>query len=293
MKIQNVFYNNDNQIRAFWRILIFISFLLLAVLPLILIENSYFQFFGASLILIFGLYLNSKYLDKRGFSEYGLIFKKKTFTYLLIGVLIGFFSVILMVLIGKATGLLSVSDFLSIPKPTLVFLFAFKMLLVSILEETFFRGYLFTNIFEGIKSKKTSYKQAVLIALVISSLLFGLAHFSNNNASVISITLLTINGMVWCIPFILTKNLGLSIGLHLSWNITQTQIGLTMSGNKALNSFYRIENTGPDLFTGGDYGPEAGILGLIGFAVMLLTTLAYLRITEKTLLNRVDGSAIK
>ena len=284
MKIQNVFYNNDNQIRAFWRILIFISFLLLAVLPLILIENSYFQFFGASLILIFGLYLNSKYLDKRGFSEYGLIFKKKTFTYLLIGVLIGFFSVILMVLIGKATGLLSVSDFLSIPKPTLVFLFAFKMLLVSILEETFFRGYLFTNIFEGIKSKKTSYKQAVLIALVISSLLFGLAHFSNNNASVISITLLTINGMVWCIPFILTKNLG---------NITQTQIGLTMSGNKALNSFYRIENTGPDLFTGGDYGPEAGILGLIGFAVMLLTTLAYLRITEKTLLNRVDGSAIK
>ncbi len=177
------------------------------------------------------------------------------------------------------------SDFLSISKPSLLFPFAFKMLLVSFLEETFFRGYLFTNILEGFKSKKTSNKQAVLIALIISSLLFGLAHFSNNNASIISITLLMINGMVWCIPFILTKNLGLSIGLHLSWNFTQTQIGLTMSGNKALNSFYKIENTGPDLFTGGDYGPEGGILGLIGFVVMLITTLAYLRITNKTLHN--------
>ena len=119
------------------------------------------------------------------------------------------------------------------------------------------------------------------MALVLSSLLFGLAHTGNNHASPLSIVFLTFNGMVWCIPFILTKNLGLSIGLHLSWNFTQTQMGLTMSGNTALNPFYKIENTGPDLFTGGDYGPEAGISGLIGVAFMLFAALAYLKLKEK------------
>ena len=97
----------------------------------------------------------------------------------------------------------------------------------------------------------------------------------------LSIILLTINGMVWGIPFIMTKNLGLSIGQHMAWNFTQTQLGFTMSGNKALSSFYSIENNGSDLLTGGEYGPEAGILGLTGFFMMLLLPLIYLRLFKK------------
>ncbi|WP_158657103.1 CPBP family intramembrane glutamic endopeptidase [Maribacter cobaltidurans] len=148
---------------------------------------------------------------------------------------------------------------------------------MAILEETFFRGYLFTNLYDGFKSKRLFKKKALLISLMLSSLFFGLAHFSNNDASILSIVLLTINGMVWCIPFIMTENLGLSIGLHMAWNFTQTQLGFTMSGNKAVNSFYEIENKGADLLTGGEYGPEAGILGLFGFVVMFLLSLAYLK----------------
>ncbi|MGB5821136.1 MAG: CPBP family intramembrane glutamic endopeptidase [Saonia sp.] len=253
----------------------------LAISPLILINNANLQFFGAALILIFGLYLNSKYLDKRDFSEYGLVFKKRTFVHLLIGILIGVFSVILLFFIGKVTGILMVTKVSSAPSLLLLFPFAFKMLLVGILEETFFRGYLFTNLYEGFKSKNTSKKRALLISLVVSSVLFGLAHFGNNNASILSIALLTINGMVWCIPFVMTKNLGLSIGLHAAWNFTQSQLGFTMSGNKALNSFYSIENKGSDLLTGGEYGPEAGILGLIGFIAMLLTSLTYLKLKQR------------
>lgn len=280
MGIQNIFYTNS-RIKAFWRISIFISLLFLAISPLILINNSYLQFFGAILILILGLYLNAKYLDKRDFLEYGLVLKKETFTDLLFGILIGVFAVSLILLIGKVTGVLLVSDFLSIPKLSLLLPFAFKMLLISMLEETFFRGYLFINLYDGFKSKRTSKKITLLIAVVLSSLLFGLAHFSNNNASLLSMALLTINGVVWCIPFIITKNLGLSIGLHMAWNFTQTQLGFTMSGNKALFSFYEIQNNGSDLLTGGDYGPEAGVLGLIGFIVMLLASLAYLNLKQK------------
>ena len=277
MNIQNLFYNNNQQIKSIWRILIFISLLFITVLPLFLIDNKTLQFLGATLILIFGLYINSKYLDKRKFSDYGLVLRRVTFKYLVVGLIIGFCSVVLMLLIGKSTGILSVSGFAAISTPHLIGLFAFKMFLVGIIEETFFRGYLYTSLHAVFKSNKTANKQAILISLVLSSILFGLAHFNNNNTSIFSFAALTINGIVWCIPFIITKNLGLSIGLHTAWNFTQTQFGFTMSGNNASNSFYSIENIGSDLFTGGAYGPEAGILGILGFAIMLLMSLTYLR----------------
>ena len=286
MDIRMLFYNDVGRIKAVWRILIFVFLLSVSISPLLLIGNSYLQFVGASFILILGLYLNSKYLDKRDFQGSGLVLKKQTFTYLVIGILIGMLSVVSMLLIGKTTGIISVSEIISVPEPTFLIAFAFKMLLVAILEETFFRGYLITNLYDGFKSKKTSKKQALLISLVISSLLFGLAHFNNNNASMLSIILLTINGMIWGIPFIMTKNLGLSIGQHTAWNFTQTQLGFTMSGNKALSSFYSIENNGAGLLTGGEYGPEAGILGLIGFVMMLLLSLIYLR------LNKVNDALV-
>ena len=149
MNAKNLFINN-NRLKALWRILIFIFVLMFAISPLLLVRNSYLQFFGALLMLIFGLYLNSKYLDKRDFSEYGLVYKKETFVHLLIGITIGFLSVVLMLFIGKTTGVLLVSETTSTPSLPQLSLFALKMLLVGILEETFFRGYLFTNIYDGV-----------------------------------------------------------------------------------------------------------------------------------------------
>ena len=258
MDIRALFFNDNDEIRTFWKILIFILFLSLAISPLIFINNSYYQFLGAVFLLIFGLYFNAKYLDKRDFREYGLVFKMGTFSNLLVGVLIGIFSVILMLLIGRVTRVLTISDLASL-QWSLLLLFAFKMFLVSTLEETFFRGYLYTTIYDGFKSKKRSKKKTFLISLLISSILFGVAHFNNNNASVQSIIFLTINGIVWCIPFAITKNLGLSIGLHFAWNFTQTFLGFTMSGNKAVNALYHIENHKSDFISGGEYGPEAGL----------------------------------
>ncbi len=290
MDIRSLFFNTNRQIKCIWRILIFVSLLFLAILPLLLLNNVYIQFFGVVLILIFGLYINSKYLDKRNFSEYGLVVSKATFQNLLVGLIIGFCSVVLILIIGKTTGVLSVSSLVSVPKTSLVLLFAVKMLLVSILEETFFRGYLFTNLYDGFDSKKRTKKQTLLISLMLSSILFGLAHFNTNNSSFFSITLLTCNGIVWCIPFIISKNLGLSIGLHTAWNFTQTQLGFTMSGNTPLHSLYKIENVGSDFFTGGEYGPEAGVLGLIGFGMMLFMSLLYLKYVhpKQTLYNTVS-----
>ncbi|MEM7485381.1 MAG: CPBP family intramembrane glutamic endopeptidase [Bacteroidota bacterium] len=280
MSPRHLFYTHTNRLRVFWKILIVICALSLAVSPLLLIDNTLLQFFLAAILLIFTLYLNSKYLDKRSFLDYGLVYKKETFFHFLFGILIGSVAVLLMLWIGRAMGILSVSKRLPPPSVLSLLPFVLKMILVGVLEETFFRGYLYTTIHDGFKSKTK--KQALLIALILSSVLFGLAHFNTNNASFVSILFLSINGMVWCIPFILTKNLGLSIGMHAAWNFTQTQIGFTMSGNKASYSFYGIESNGADIWSGGAYGPEAGILGLTGFVCMLLLSLAYLRLKKRS-----------
>jgi len=281
MKVQSFFYNKTHRLRTLWRILIFCGLLSITILPLIFIDNSHLQFFGALLILIFGLYINSKFLDKIRFSDYGLSFKKKTFGHLSIGILIGSLAVLLIFVIGQTLGTLTVYKAISVPKLDLILPFALKMLLVAILEETFFRGYLFTTIYDGLKSSSMTKRHALITALVLSSVIFGVAHFSNNNASIMSIIFLSINGMVWCIPFVVTRNLGFSIGLHASWNFTQTLIGFSMSGNEALNSFYIIQTNDGSIFSGGAYGPEAGLLGLLGFFAMLVFSLAYLKLTKK------------
>lgn len=122
MKIQRIFYSDDNRFRTVWRILIFIALLSLSLSPLFLINNTYLQFLGAVFVLIFGLLFNAKYIDKRDFSAYGLVFKKATFIHLFVGMLIGIFSVVSILIIGRLTGSLSVSKLSFIP-PTSLLLF--------------------------------------------------------------------------------------------------------------------------------------------------------------------------
>ena len=278
MTLRKIFFAHDHRFRIIWRLLIFISLLAITTSPLILIKNAVLQFLGATLVLISGLYLNARYLDKRPLSIYGIRFKGISLNFFMVGILIGSFSVCFILVLGILGGTLSISESQTNPDLKVLLLFGLKMIMVAIIEETLYRGYFFTNLYAGFQSKTGIHNLALVGAIVISSIIFGLAHFSNHNASVVSMSFLTVNGIVWCIPFILTNNLGLSIGLHASWNFCQSLLGFTMSGNKAENSIFNIHNTGDQIWTGGDSGPEAGLLGLGGYMLMLLLTLAYLKI---------------
>ncbi|MGD1894864.1 MAG: lysostaphin resistance A-like protein [Cyclobacteriaceae bacterium] len=283
MDIKKIIYSSDRRIRFVWRILIFASLLLLSLAPLLLINNSTLQFFGAAVVLMIGLYFNARYLDKRDFSAYGLKLHRQTFVYLVVGILIGLLTVALLLGIGKLTETLSITKSSPSPELASALLFGCKMLLVAIIEETLYRGYLFSNLYESLPSKSLSKSSALILAVGLSSALFGLAHFGNDSASIRSMSLLTINGVVWCIPFILTNNLGLSIGLHAAWNFAQSLVGFTMSGNQAAHSFFTIENVGSVIWTGGEYGPDAGLLGLIGFLIMLFLSLVFIRFYDSSI----------
>jgi CAAX protease family protein len=64
-------------------------------------------------------------------------------------------------------------------------------------EEIVFRGYLIKNLAEGLYSNTIGARWATVIAILIPSVLFGLAHVSNANATMLS----TVNTMIFGVVF--------------------------------------------------------------------------------------------
>jgi uncharacterized protein len=159
----------------------------------------------------------------------------------------------------------------------LVYTFAL-MAAVSIWEETYFRSYLITNLKEGLFGNWIGKSGAMLLAVLISSLFFGVLHFWNPNSSWISTLNISIAGMVFAYPYIATRSIAIPIGMHLSWNYFQGAVfGLPVSGTQFEHMMMIVNVTGPEAFTGGSFGPEAGASGLFG--LMLLITFNEIYIT--------------
>ena len=135
--------------------------------------------------------------------------------------------------------------------PVALFLF----LMVAVFEETLFRGIVFRMSEEGLGS---------IIALVFSSLLFGLVHIGNDNSSLVAAIAIAIEaGLLLSAVYMLTRSLWMAIGVHWSWNFFEGPVfGTPVSGNRFL-LLIKAKLVGPEWITGGPFGPEAGIVALV------------------------------
>ena len=141
------------------------------------------------------------------------------------------------------------------PSEDLVPLLIQAGLVASVLEEIIFRGILFRFIEQFAGS---------WAALIISSLLFGFGHASNDNATILSSLFITVEaGLLLGGAYMLTRNLWMAIGLHAGWNLTQGLIwGIPVSGND-FQGFLDSTLTGPEILTGGAFGLEASVIALV------------------------------
>ncbi len=140
---------------------------------------------------------------------------------------------------------------------------------VAFTEELMVRGYILQTLAEGLPLR---------LAVLISSVLFGLLHISNPNASWVSTLNLIIAGVFLALGYVVTRRLWLPIGLHFGWNFFQgTILGFPVSGTEALTLIRQVEN-GPDIFTGGAFGPEAGLTGLVASLIGMGIILAWGRL---------------
>jgi membrane protease YdiL (CAAX protease family) len=127
-------------------------------------------------------------------------------------------------------------------------------MMAAVGEELLFRGVLFRILEQA---------AGTLTALLVSALLFGLAHIINPNATLFSSLAIAIEaGLLLGLAFVVTRNLWFPIGIHLAWNFTQGGIfGASVSGF-ASHGLVKTAFLGPDSLTGGAFGPEASVVSL-------------------------------
>jgi membrane protease YdiL (CAAX protease family) len=97
----------------------------------------------------------------------------------------------------------------------------------------------------------------------VSALLFGAARIANPGATLWSSAAIAIEaGLLFGLPYHVTRSLYVCMGLHAAWNFTQgTVYGIPVSGTSA-DGWLVSSRTGPQWLSGGEFGAEASVLAL-------------------------------
>jgi hypothetical protein len=134
---------------------------------------------------------------------------------------------------------------------------------------------------EGMNRRLLYGRGAVIAAWVISSAVFSVLHAFNPESSLVSTANLFVAGLILGTGYVLTGSLAIPIGLHITWNISLGNVyGFPVSGLAVPSQFATVvatELAGPALWTGGAFGPEAGLLGLLMCVTGILATVWWVR----------------
>ncbi len=275
---------SEPRLRAGWRIaihsagynLLLICLTIPALIPVLLLGISPYSLWLNQAISVFAVtasvFLARRFLDRRTIASLGLRRSRWAILDLLAGIGITFVMMGLIFGIEWATGWLTFEGFAWQTEPggsvTLAALGTFLLfIVVGWNEELLFRGYRLQNISDGLNPAW---------GVALSSAWFGIAHLLSPNASVISVTGIYLAGVFLAYAYLRTGQLWLSIGLHIGWNFFEgVAFGFPVSGLD-IYSLTRIQVQGPELWTGGAFGPEAGLVilpaMLLGAGLIFLYT---------------------
>jgi membrane protease YdiL (CAAX protease family) len=233
--------------------------------------------------MIFSVWISGKYLDRRSFRDFWFHFNSVWIRDFVFGLLLGVLLMIFIFLVELAAGWIRVDGFFQANDPDFTFVTGtlsalILFLCVGINEELWIRGYLLHNLAEALNFKFLSPRAALLAAYVISSVIFGFLHGANPNATTLSSISIAAAGLFLGLGFILTGDLAIPIGIHITWNFFEGNVfGFPVSGLSSSATFIHINQSGPVLWTGGAFGPEAGVVGLAAVVLGCVLTVAWLR----------------
>ena len=131
-------------------------------------------------------------------------------------------------------------------------------------EEVICRGYLLTAV-RGLFGPIT--------AIVLTSLLFGVLHLANPGATTESVVLVTMAGMFLGAVRVAFDSLAAAWMAHLAWNwVMAVPLHAPVSGQRFESPGYHLVSSGPEVITGGSWGPEGGLAA----ALAMIGGMAYL-----------------
>lgn len=216
------------------------------------------------------------YLDRRPFETLGYALQGTWTAEIGLGLALGIGMPLLVFAIYYAVGWTQVTGSLLTQPPGRSALIlaetVLAMIAVAINEETIVRGYV-------LQILKVRY--GVTAALVVSTLFFAIAHSANPGTTFMSFLGVFAAGLMLGYAYLASGRLWLPLAIHFGWNFTLGPVlGFPVSGIE-ISSWIKQVVTGPALWTGGRFGPEAGMFGFLVWTLGIAIIRWFARYTRR------------
>ena len=272
---------NDHRLRAGWRIAIFavlfVAFSTVGQLALALFPPEIGQAASVGMSLLAALvagWIVLARLDGRPIGALGFAIGPTTVREIVGGLLVG------GALIAAVTGLLlltgtavfvpddgTLSGYAATLLQTLLF-----FSVAAAWEEVLFRGYPFQALVEGI---------GPIAATLIASAAFSALHARNPNIDSVAFFNIFLAGVLLSAAYLRTRSLWFATAVHTGWNWTMaTLFDFPVSGLLFDTPLYSGVSRGAEWWTGGVFGPEAGLAGTFALLAGTLWILRTRRLGE-------------
>ena len=178
--------------------------------------ESFITLYGTIVTLIITI-LYCKFLEKKSLRSIGFQ-KKNFFKHYLIGLLIGGFMIFIAILINFLVGSIKIEGISEGFNGTTLFLiiaYFIGFVFQGASEEILFRGFFMIDI--GAKHK-------IITAIIVSSLIFSLAHVFNPGITIFELISLFLLGVFLSLYIICFDNIWGACAIHTMWNFIQVNI---------------------------------------------------------------------
>ena len=196
-------------------------------------------------------------------SDFGLGWDRQAARHLLIGLGAGGGGAALMLGIPLAIGMATLENRPAtvegnwIPALLLIVVLGFG----SVGEELTFHGYAFQFLLRGM---------GVFATILPVSALFGLMHMSNSNVTLHALVNTMLFGFLLGFACWRSGALWLPVGIHFGWNLMLPLFGTNLSGFTIGLTGYALRWNAGELWSGGEYGPEGGLLATVAAVAVFL-----------------------
>jgi membrane protease YdiL (CAAX protease family) len=298
-----IFYDADGRLRTLWRVL---AFLAMAIVFAALCAGLLVGIIGrgegirevvlVSWAIVLGFVLAHlvmvRAIDPQPWSDLGLGSEQARPRYAILGILVGALSIAVPMALLLGVRWLHIR-----PAPegsSIAFALAALALFIpaAFLEELLLRGYMFRVL-------KDSW--GWIPTLIFTSVIFAVMHWFNPNGCVStwragefdlqtciqSTTMVTLAGIFLGGILVFTGSLYAAWAAHFAWNWMMTGVlHAPVSGQSGVPGVptpdFTVVDAGPDVVTGGPWGPEGGLAAAIGMVVTFLILWWYWKRRQRT-----------
>jgi uncharacterized protein len=138
------------------------------------------------------------------------------------------------------------------------------LLPAALAEELICRGYLLTVLRDSVGARA---------AVLSTSVLFGLLHLANPGATAVSLTVVLLSGVLLASVRLALNSLYAAWLAHFAWNwVMAVPFHARVSALDFEAPLYKAVTSGPAWLSGGEWGPEGGLIAALG----MMAGLAYI-----------------